>query len=93
MGATAQQDEWHLDKKVPIGIILALVIQTISFFVVATSWKTSVDGRLVRLEEIVSDNKSQGDRIIVLEQQLKFIADSLTRIEKKLDTDELGVNK
>lgn len=93
MDQVAQKEEWHLDKRVPIGIIVALVAQTISFFVVATSWKTSVDSRLGRLEEIVSDNKSQGDRIIVLEQQLKFIADSLTRIENKLDVDANGAGK
>lgn len=93
MDQVAQKEEWHLDKRVPIGIIVALVAQTIGFFVVATSWKTSVDSRLGRLEEIVSDNKSQGDRIIVLEQQLKFIADSLTRIENKLDVDANGAGK
>lgn len=87
MEQAMQKEEWHLDKKVPIGIIFALVIQTISFFVIATSWKTAVDGRLGRLEEIVSDNKSQGDRIIILEQQLKFITDSLKRIEDKLAID------
>lgn len=93
MGQAMQKEDWHLDKKVPIGIILALLIQTVSGFVIATSWKTSVDGRLERLEEIVSENKSQGDRIIVLEQQLKFIADSLARIENKLDVDAKGVGK
>lgn len=93
MSQVMQREEWHLDKKVPIGIILALVLQTISFFVIATSWKTTVDGRLGRLEEIVSDNKSQGDRIIILEQQLKFIADSLKRIEDKLAIDGPRPNK
>lgn len=93
MSQVMQREEWHLDKKVPIGIIFALIVQTISFFVIATSWKTSVDGRLGRLEEIVAENKSQGDRIIILEQQLKFIADSLKRIEDKLAIDGPRLNK
>ena len=93
MDQVMQKEEWHLDKKVPIGIVLALVVQTVSFFVVATSWKTSVDGRLERLEEIVSDNKSQGDRIIILEQQLTFIAASLKRIEDRLSISDPKPNK
>ena len=83
-------DEWHLDKKVPIAIIVALIIQTLAFITIAASWKTSVDSRLERLEKFEADNSDQGDRILVLEQQLKFIIDSLSRIEKKLDTVEHG---
>ena len=82
------QDEWHLDKKVPIAIIIALVIQTMSFIVIAAAWKTSVDNRLERLEASAVDSSNQSDRILVLEQQLKFIVDSVSRIEKKLDSVE-----
>lgn len=93
MDQAMQKEQWHLDKRVPIGIIFALIAQTISFFVIATSWKTTVDGRLGRLEEIVSDNKSQGDRIIILEQQLTFIAASLKRIEDRLSINDPKPNR
>ena len=93
MDQAARREQWHLDKRVPIGIIFALVLQTISFFVIATSWKTTVDSRLGRLEEIVSDNKSQGDRIIILEQQLTFIAASLKRIEDRLSISDPKLNR
>jgi hypothetical protein len=93
MDQAAQREQWHLDKRVPIGIIFALVVQTITFFVIATSWKTTVDGRIGRLEEIVSDNKSQGDRIIILEQQLTFIAASLKRIEDRLSISDPKSNR
>lgn len=93
MDQAARREQWHLDKRVPIGIIFALVLQTISFFVIATSWKTTVDSRLGRLEEIVSDNKSQGDRIIILEQQLTFIAASLKRIEDRLSISDPKSNR
>ena len=93
MDHVMQREEWHLDKKVPIGIIVALVIQTIGFFTVATAWKTTVDSRIGRLEEIISSNSNQGERIIILEQQLKFIVESLNRIEQKLDIVEQGKPK
>lgn len=80
-----QAENWHLDKKVPIGIIIALVIQSITFFSIAVAWKTAVDARLARLEEISADSSAQSDRIIVLEQQLKYIVESLNRIETKLN--------
>lgn len=80
-----QGEEWHLDKKVPIAIIIALVIQSITFISVAAAWKATVDGRLERLEEFEDANNNQGDRILVLEQQLKFIVEGIGRIENKLN--------
>jgi hypothetical protein len=93
MNQVMQQEQWHLDKRVPIGIILALLVQTITFFTIAAAWKTSVDGRIERLEELASDSSKQGDRILILEQQLRYIVESLSRIEKKLDIVESGKTK
>jgi hypothetical protein len=93
MAQIAGQEQWHLDKRVPIGIILALLVQTITFFTIAAAWKTSVDGRIERLEELASDSSKQGDRILILEQQLRYIVESLSRIEKKLDIVESGKTK
>lgn len=93
MEQVMQKEEWHLDKKVPIGIIVALILQTVAFFTVATAWKTTVDNRIGRLEEIASNNSNQSERIIILEQQLKFIVESLSRIEQKLDIVEQGAAK
>jgi len=93
MNQVMQQEQWHLDKRVPIGIILALLVQTITFFTIAAAWKTSVDGRIERLEELASDSSQQGDRILILEQQLRYIVESLSRIEKKLDIVESGKTK
>jgi len=93
MNQVMQQEQWHLDKRVPIGIILALLVQTITFFTIAAAWKTSVDGRIERLEELASDSSKQGDRILILEQQLRYIVESLSRIEKKLDIVDGGKTK
>lgn len=90
MEQAIQSEHWHLDKKVPIGIIIALVIQTVAFFSIAVAWKTAVDARLARLEEISANSSVQNDRIIILEQQLKYIVESLNRIETKLNIVEQG---
>ncbi len=93
MEQVADREQWHLDKRVPIGIIFALLIQTITFFTIAAAWKTSVDGRIERLEEIAVDSTKQGDRILILEQKFSYIVESLGRIEKKLDIVESGKSK
>ena len=93
MNQVMQQEQWHLDKRVPIGIIFALLIQTITFFTIAAAWKTSVDGRIDRLEEVAVDSTKQGDRILILEQKFNYIVDSLARIEKKLDIVDGGKTK
>lgn len=78
-------EEWHLDKKVPVTIIVALVLQTLGIIYVGTAWKTEVDFRISSLERLNEDNKSQEGRIIAVEQQLNYITDSLKRIEAKLE--------
>ena len=88
-----QKEQWHLDKKAPLGIIIALVIQTITFFTIAAAWKTSVDVRIERLEETAVDSNKQADRILILEQKFSYIVESLGRIEKKLDIVEGGKPK
>lgn len=93
MATVAQPEAWHLDKKVPIAIIISLLIQTVTFISIAASWKTSVESRLEYLEKADDVKSSQGDRILILEQQLKYILDSLARIEKKLDIVEQGKSK
>jgi hypothetical protein len=86
IGDDMDNEQWHLDKKVPLGIIFALVFQTLGLLIVGTAWKTSVDARLERLEMNDLDRKPQESRVIRLEEKLLAIATSLTRIEAKLES-------
>lgn len=81
----AVQDQWHLDKKVPIAIVVTIFLQTIGLLVVGISWKADVDHRLAALETSDSKRSSQETRIVILEQKLQFITKSLGRIEDKID--------
>lgn len=47
---------WHLDKRVPLGILLALALQTMTLVAIASSWRASTDERLATLEENFADN-------------------------------------
>lgn len=51
-----EADAWHLDKRVPLGILLALAVQTVTMVAIASSWRASTDERLQTLEENIADN-------------------------------------
>lgn len=74
-------ESWHLDKKVPIGIIVALFVQTITLVAVGVSWKSDVDHRLESLEITDRGRADHEKRLIVLEQEIPYIRQSLARIE------------
>jgi hypothetical protein len=78
-------NSWHLDKRVPISIIIGLVVQTFIVLNIGVSWKNDIGGPLKNVESRQEQNNGNRDRILVLEQRLTFIENSLVRIEKKLD--------
>ena len=51
---------------------------------IGSAWKAEVESRLTAVEKQVDERKNQGDRILVVEEQLRFIKESLTRIEVRL---------
>lgn len=76
---------WHLDKKVSIGIIVALAIQTVTFAVMGSRWMAITDARLSYLESTISASSGQDGRIIRLETRFDAFARTLDIIENKLD--------
>lgn len=77
-----QREEWHLDKKVPISIIIAIVCQTLIFVYVGTAWKADVENRLTSLEKSQISAANYGDRILILEQGVLRIREDLAEIKE-----------
>ena len=81
---TTENASWHLDKKVPIGLIFALLVQTL----VITSWGTAkfenYDNRLSNLEKSDDSQQSHENRLVVLEQQFSYIRSDLAEIKEIL---------
>ena len=81
---TRDENAWHLDKKVPLGLILALLVQTI----VITSWGSAkfenYEGRITNLEESDDAQQAYERRITVLEEKFNYIRDDLTEIKELL---------
>lgn len=79
-------NQWHLDKKVPITIIALFAAQTITLVYVGTSWKASVDSRLQYLERTEERAASYEARIITLEQGVLGIREDLAEIKSLIRT-------
>jgi len=79
--AGREDAQWHLDKRVPIGLILALVAQTI----VLTAWGTAkfddINNRVTNLEKSDEGQQTHEGRIIKLEEQFSYIRSDLAEIK------------
>lgn len=76
-----QKEEWHLDKKVPIGIIGALIVQTMIFVYIGTAWKVDIEGRVIALERSDTIQSTHETRITVIEQGIVRIREDLAEIK------------
>ncbi len=92
-------ENWHLDKKVPIAIILAIVVQTCAL----VWWAAKLDARVSTLEVHDGDQQRfleastklsderwelinrERERTTRLEEKMSAAVDVLRRIEQKLD--------
>lgn len=72
---------WHLDKRVPIALIVAILIQTAG----ALTWAGAASERINHLERQVISDDDMGERTARLEAQATYMRAALSRIEDKLD--------
>jgi hypothetical protein len=75
---------WHLDRKVPIFLIFAILVQT----AVLASFIGSLDNRVSHLETAQVLRGDERDRLVVLEVQMRAIHDTLIRIERQLERND-----
>lgn len=72
---------WHLDKKVPIALIMAITINII----VGIWWASKLDSRVEAIERWKTSNERIDARLSVIEEQQKVIQKVVERIETRLD--------
>lgn len=96
MARAPDLESWHLDKRVPVGIILAIVLQTAGL----VWWASKMDSRIASLEDAdrradqihaMTEAKLEGlrtdrERLVKIETQIEQMARSIGRIEAKLDS-------
>ena len=88
MAENRDDRHWHLDRRVPVALIITIIMQTIGIVWWAASLSARVDALEVRIRE-ARDNQS---RIIRLEanqaavsRRLDRMLDAFRRVEAKLD--------
>jgi hypothetical protein len=75
------EPKWQIDRRVPVVLMLTLLAQT----GVALVWAGEAHERFVHLERQVERNSALNDRTVRVEERLTAVAESLARIEGKLD--------
>ncbi len=69
-------DQWHLDKRIPIALVVAIIVQTASIMF----WVGSIDTRVAMLEGAQAANTDVRERVIRIEEQLKHIREGIDRL-------------
>ena len=72
---------WHLDRKVPIALILALTVN----IVVGIWWASKLDSRVASIEKWTEGRSDIDARLAVIEEQQRAIQKVVERIETRLD--------
>lgn len=74
---------WHMDRRVPIALILAILGQTGAF----GWWASSLNERVNVLERTSSLTAPQGDRLTRVEVKIEGIQTGIDRIERLIRRD------
>lgn len=77
MAARDDDNAWHLDKKVPISLIMAILIQTGGFFWWAAQTAEKVSVLKERLDAIAPNS----DRLTRVEVKVDSVQQSINRVE------------
>lgn len=78
------REDWHLDKKVPIGLIIGLIVQTVVLATWITTRFDGIDNRIANLEKSDGGQASHESRLVILEQQFSYIRSDLAEIKEIL---------
>lgn len=72
---------WHLDKKVPLALIFAIIVQT-----GGAIWAlAALSQRVTSIETALSASIDQPARIVRVETQMEGVRDTLKEMNDKLD--------
>lgn len=74
---SAEDRNWHLDKRVPIALIFTIVVQTVTI----SWWAASTSVRLDAVERKMEAAAPQAERVIRLDEKVGVIQQSVNEIK------------
>lgn len=70
--------EWHLDKKVPIALILTIALQTVA----VVWWASDLSARVTQLERQDVSRAPQAERLTRVEVKIEAVQEGITEIKR-----------
>lgn len=77
------KEQWHLDKRVPLALIVTIIIQTAGL----VWWASSLSERVNSLERSRDATAPQADRLTRVEVKIESIQSGVERIERMIRRD------
>ena len=75
-----EDKHWHLDKRVPIALILAILVQSFG----AVWWAASFERRVIVLEETSKAGTDIRDRLARIEEAQRWVGSSIVELKDSL---------
>ena len=75
---------WHLDKRVPLALILTIMIQTAA----GIWWAATISARVGAVEMWITDNKTVTEQMAIIETRQEYMIQTIERIDRKLEKKE-----
>lgn len=72
--------KWEWDRKVPIGLVLAMILQTLT----AIWWAAKLDSRVVMQEEWFQKNQQLAEKVFRLEERIISLHEELNDLEARI---------
>jgi len=74
-------NHWHLDKRVPV----ALMVTMVSWIIATVWWASALTNRVEVLEEMALKNNSLESRLVRIEEGQNWMKQILQQMASKLD--------
>lgn len=71
---------WQLESKIPLGIIIAIILQTLT----AIWWAAKLDSRVVMQEEWCQKNQQLAEKVFRLEERIISLHEELNDLEARI---------
>lgn len=75
------QNRWQLERKIPLGIIIAIILQTLT----AIWWAAKLDSRVVMQENWFQKNQHLAEKVFRLEERLIAIHEEINELEARFN--------
>ena len=72
---------WEWDRKIPIGLVVAMILQTLT----AIWWAAKLDSRVVMQEDWFQKNQHLAEKVFRLEERLIAIHEEINELEARLN--------